>query len=231
MVDLQRAGGIAAVLQALAYVVGFAVLATLLNPGNTESWSSEQRLDFILERKLGFQIWMNFIYVVFGIALVILATALHERLKNHLPGLMQVATAFGLIWAGLVIASGMVSSVGLESVAALHAEDLEQAVSLWHAVNAIQLGLGGGVEIVGGLWVLLISVAALRSRKLSTTLSYLGVVVGVAGLLTIVPALGDLGMIFGLGQILWFIWIGFHLLCRPAADDSSKPTTRRGGAA
>ncbi|MFA7540641.1 MAG: hypothetical protein WCZ02_00915, partial [Lysobacterales bacterium] len=97
MVDLQRAGGIAAVLQALAYVVGFAVLATLLNPGNTESWSSEQRLDFILERKLGFQIWMNFIYVVFGIALVILATALHERLKNHLPGLMQVATAFGLI--------------------------------------------------------------------------------------------------------------------------------------
>lgn len=228
MADLQKAGGMAALLQAMAYVVGFGVVATLLNPGDTESWSPAQKLEFVLDRKRGFQIWMNFIYVVFGIALVVLAMALHERLKGHLPGLMQVATSFGLIWAGLVIASGMVASVGLESVSALHAKDLEQAVSLWLAVSAIQLGLGGGVEIVGGLWVLLISVAALRSSEFSKALGWLGVLVGIAGLLTIAPPLRDFGMVFGLGQILWFVWIGLVLLRRPEAGSSFRTDPLRG---
>lgn len=230
MKSLQRMGGIAAFIQALAYIVGFAVLATLLNAGDTEGWSSAQKLDFVLERKSAFQIWMIFIYVVFGIALVVLAVALHERLKERKPGLMQVATSFGLIWAGLVIASGMVASVGLESVSALHANDVEQAISLWLAVNAIQLGLGGGVEIVGGLWMILISIAALHSGNFTRVLNYLGALVGVAGLLTIAPPLADLGMVFGLGQILWFLGVGFVLLRRPAADDSFKPTPLRGAA-
>lgn len=230
MKGLQRMGGIAAFIQALAYIVGFGVLATLLNPGDTEGWSAAQKLGFVLERKNWFQIWMIFIYVVFGIALVLLAVALHERLKEDKPGLMHVATPFGLIWAGLVIASGMIASVGLESVSALHASDVEQATSLWLAVNAIQLGLGGGVEIVGGVWMLLISMAALHSHDFTRVLNYLGVLVGVAGLLTIAPPLADLGMVFGLGQILWFMGVGFVLLRRSAAGSSFKPTPLRGEA-
>lgn len=41
-------------------------------------------------------------YVVFGIFLVVLALALYERLKAGAPAMAQTATAFGLIWAGLV---------------------------------------------------------------------------------------------------------------------------------
>jgi hypothetical protein len=74
-------------------------------------------------------------------------------------------------------------------------------------------GLGGGVELVGGLWVLLISWAALRTGELGRVLNYLGVVVGVAGILTIVPALAEVGaMVFGLGQIVWFVWLGIVML-------------------
>jgi hypothetical protein len=57
MVNLQKAGGIAALFETLAYIVGFGVMATLLNPGNAEGWSSAQKLDFVLERKTLFQIW------------------------------------------------------------------------------------------------------------------------------------------------------------------------------
>lgn len=213
MINLQRAGGIAALFQALAYIVGFAVIATFLNPGNVENWSSAQKLSFVLERKDIFQLWTAFIYVVFGISLVILAVALHDRLKGQ-SGLMQIATAFGLIWAGLVIASGMVASVGLEATDVLHAKDAAQAASAWVAIGAVQNGLGGGVEIVGGLWVLLISSAALRSGTFPKALNYIGMLVGVAGLLTIVPSLGFLGAVFGLGQILWFVWIGISMLRR-----------------
>lgn len=222
MTGLQKAGGVAAFVQALAYVVGFVVLATVLQPGDA-TWSTAQKLDFMLDMKRGFQVWMLFIYVVFGIALVVLAAALHERLRTHSPALLQVATAFGLIWAGFVIASGMVASVGLESVSALHAGNPEQALSLWLAVGAVQLGLGGGVEIVGGLWVLLISIAALRSGEFGKALSALGLVVGAAGLLTIAPPLADLGTVFGLGQIPWFVCLGCVLLRRPAAAGPLEP--------
>ncbi len=218
MIDLNRAGGAAAFVQAVSYIVGFVVLATVLNPAGAESWSAAQKLGFVLDRKLGFQIWMIFIYVVFGIALVILAVALHHRLRGRSSGLMEIATPFGLIWAGLVIASGMVASVGLDSAAVLHVSDVEQAASLWVAIGAVQRGLGGGVEIVGGAWLLLLSVAALRSSALTRPLNHLGIVVALAGLLTIVPPLGVLGAVFGIGQILWFIGIGFVLLRRPTTN-------------
>jgi hypothetical protein len=68
------------------------------------------------------------------------------------------------------------------------------------------------VELPGGLWMLLVSWAAWRSKELPTALNYLGLVVGMAGILTAVPALGELGVAFGLGSIVWFIWLGIVML-------------------
>jgi hypothetical protein len=214
MVKLQKAGGIAALVEALAYIVGFAVIATLLNPGNTDGWSAAQKLAFVLERKGIFQAWNLFIYVFFGVALVVLTVALHERFKAKSAALMQIATPFGLIWAGLVIAAGMVATVGLESVAKLYLTEPVQAVSAWFTISAIHNGLGGGVEIVGGIWLLLVSVAALQSGALAKVLNYIGIVVGLTGIVTVIPALSDLGAVFGIGQILWFAWIGIRMLRR-----------------
>jgi hypothetical protein len=210
--NLQKTGGIAALFEALAYVVGFAVMATLLNPGDTRGWTPAQSLSFALARQDILQATMILIYVVFGMALVFLAVALHERLKDRAPDLMKVGTPFGLIWAGLVVSSGMVGSVGLESVAALHPRDAAQAAYVWSAIGVVQEGLGGGVEIVGGAWVLLISAASLRSSVFPSALSYLGLIIGLAGILTVVPSLGELGAVFGLGQIAWFAWLGVIML-------------------
>jgi hypothetical protein len=210
--NLQKAGGIAALVEAFAYIVGFTIMATLLNPGDTGEWTHARKLSFALEKQSTVQALTILIYVVFGIALVLLSVALHERLNGRSSDLMKVATPFGLIWAGLVIASGMVGSVGLEAVAALHAQDAAHAASVWTAIGAIQDGLGGGVEIVGGVWVLLISIASLRSSALPGALSYLGFMVGAAGILTLVPSLSELGTVFGLGQIIWFAWLGFIMI-------------------
>ena len=73
-------------------------------------------------------------------------------------------------------------------------------------------GLGGGIEVVGGLWVLLVSWAALWARGLPRALNYLGMVIGVSGLLTVVPVLEVLGAVFGLGLIVWFAWLGIVML-------------------
>jgi hypothetical protein len=86
---------------------------------------------------------------------------------------------------------------------------------------------------VGSLWVLLLSVAALRTGQLNRALNTLGVVLSVAGILTIVPALYDsLIMIFGPGMIVWSVWVGIVLLrqkpvaaARPAEPFMSRPRT------
>lgn len=215
MKTLQKAGGIAALAEALAYIIGFAMMATVLNPGDTAGWNAERKLSFLLDRKLAFQIWMLFIYVAGGAGLAVLAVALHERLKAGFPGAMQIATAFGLIWAGLVIASGMIANTGLDTVAALYPQDATRATTAWIAIGAVQNGLGGGVEVVGGLWVLLISLVALRSAALPKALNVIGLVVGTSGVLSALPSLGGLGTIFGLTQIVWFAYLGYWMLRRP----------------
>ena len=68
--------------------------------------------------------------------------------------------------------------------------------------------LVGRVEVVGGIWILLVSWAAFLAGRLPRKLNYLGVVVGVAGVLSVVPALEVLGIGFRLGEMVWIVWLG-----------------------
>lgn len=77
----------------------------------------------------------------------------------------------------------------------------------WHAASVVQDSLGGGIEVVGALWVLLVCIAAYRSRGLPRPLAVLGVVLGLAGISTLAPKLADTaGTVFGLGLIIWLTW-------------------------
>lgn len=208
-----RIGGVSALVQALCYLIGFGLLATLMNPGSTEGWTQVQKLEFILERQSLFVFWNVVIYVVFGAALVVLAVVLHRLLEPLSSLLVSIATPFGLIWAGLVVASGMLANVGLAWVAQAYKTGAEAAAQTWTMIGVVQDGIGGGVEVVGGLWVLGISAAALRSRSvLPNSINLLGLVVGVCGAVTIVPALSEMGAVFGLLQIVWFVGVGIVLL-------------------
>ena len=222
-----QAGGVAALIQALCYVCGFVMMATFLNPGNTDGWNQLQKLEFVLAHKGIIQLWNVVIYVVFGVALVVLAVSLHHLLKAASPLLMATATSFGLIWAGLVLASGMIANVGLESIGEAYARNATEAVEAWAVIAAVQDGLGGGVEIVGGLWVLLVSIVTLRQRHVFPThLSLIGMFVGAAGIGTLVPALGVLGAVFGISQILWFLIMGIVLVRSDEVRlERSKATT------
>ena len=161
-------------------------------------------------------------YVVFGIVLAVLALALHQRLKSAGPIVMQVATAVGLMWAFVLVASGMVFNAGMAAVADAYPADPGQAASMWQAIEPIAQGLGGaGGEILGGLWVLLVSFAGLRTSGLPRPLAWLGVAVGLVGILSLIPALGDAAIAFGLLQIGWLLWLGITML--RATERSEQP--------
>ena len=209
-IDLQKLGGIAALIEAALYVTGFGLFLTVLDSSGYQGYV--EKITFLAANQVASFIAYLLIYVVFGLVLVVLALALHARLKNGSPAIMQTATAFGLIWAGLVIASGMIANIGNSTVVRLFSENQDQAVSLWLAIITVQEALGGGNEVVGGLWVLLLSWAAMRGRSLPKMLNYLGVLVGLAGILTVIPAYVVLTDVFGLGQIVWFAWLGIVML-------------------
>jgi hypothetical protein len=94
-------------------------------------------------------------------------------------------------------------------------------MTLWRSIYAVVEGLGGGNEVVGGLWVLLLSFAALKGDQLSKKLNYFGIFVGMVGALTVYPA-QLLTEIFGVSQIVWFSWLGAGMLASSKANQPIK---------
>ncbi len=210
--ERQRFGGIAALVAASTFVFGFVMLATVFSDYATGDPGPRESVDFVVKHQTALFIWQFVIFIVFGVALVPLVVALHHRLRATAPTTAGIAAVFGFIWAGLVIAAGMIANVGLGTIGDLNDTAPRQAESVWSALDAVQTGLGGGNEIIGGIWVLLVSATALHAAALPRALSYLGIVAGVAGLVTIIPALELVGGVFGLGLIVWFVWVGTVLL-------------------
>ncbi len=212
MKNLQKMGGIAALYLAAALL--FALVGYLLVIGTLDVVDPVEKVAQLVDNQ-AFLYTLNLIaYVVWGIVMVPLALALYERLKASSPAMMQIATAIGLIWACIVIASGQVTNLGMNAVVDLYSKDPAHAATVWMAIDSVANGLGSaGGEILGGTWMLLVSWAALRGRELSKALNYLGVLVGVAGLFSAVPALfGELVIIFGLGKMVWSLWLGIVML-------------------
>ena len=222
MKTLQKSGGFAALYLAVAYLIGIVIfLAVLDYPSITDP---AQKVALLVEQQMVIFSTNLLMYVFFGVFLVVLSLALHDRLKSSAPAMMAVATAIGIIWAGSLIGSGMVSNAGIAPTVALYATDPAQAASAWQGIETVATGLGNGNgEILGGLFTLLVSLAALRTGGLSRVLNILGLFVGVVGLLSLVPALTDLLTgVFGLGQIVWFVGLASVLLRRSPARTAPR---------
>lgn len=139
---------------------------------------------------------------------------------------------FGLIWTALIIGSGnlMMSDFGV--VGTLYTKDPAQAETVWLALDAVETGIVSGNEIVGGLWVLLLSYAALRTNRLNRALNYLGLLLGgigvVTGLFAFIPEVKEVIMSFGLGMIVWSVWVGIVMLHgRPVMISTSQMNPQR----
>ncbi|MGP1354326.1 MAG: hypothetical protein ACTS1Z_13475 [Parasphingopyxis sp.] len=212
-----RIGGVAALFNAAAYLFGFALFFAVLDRSGYEGLAGN--LTFALDNQAMIALAMVALYLAFGVALTILVVTLHRYLArgSDTELTMQIASAFGLIWSGLVLASGMTGLVGLQTVASVATNDTDAAASIWSAVGIVQSALGGGIELVGGLWMLLISIVGLQTGLLPRWLNWPGIVVALAGIVTFVPGLGDFAALFGLGQILWFALLGMLMLRRPVA--------------
>jgi len=209
---LERIGGAAALVAAGTFAYGIALFATTFadytDPDNTPAES----VDFLVDHQGSLLAWYIGIYIVFGAALVPMGLALRKRLVDVAPVLADTAAVFAAIWAALMYATGMISNIGIEAVADLAETDPDGAAGLWSSIDTVTNGLGGGNELVGGIWILLVSIAGLRTARLPRWLNVVGLVSAVAGIVTVVPDFEAIEMVFGLGFIVWFVGVGVTLL-------------------
>lgn len=213
MKNLQKMGGFAALYLAIAYLTGIVLFLFVLDyPSIVEP---AQKVALLVDKQMVIYITNLLMYVVFGVFLIVLTLALYERLNAASPAIIQTAAVIGIIWAGVLIASGMVANAGIAPVVTLYGKDPAQAALAWLAIESVANGLGGANgEILGGLLTLLVSWAALQVHGLAKGLNYLGILVGLVGIISTVPGLSDLAGLFGMSQVLWFVWLGIVLLRR-----------------
>lgn len=213
---MQKTGGIAAIANAAIFLAAMVVFFTLFSGDGSETNGDPfQDVAFVAENTNLLYTFYLVVYVAWAMLLVVVALAWHDLIAATSPALARIAMVFGVIWAGLIIATGMVAGIAFTVVADLYDADPVQAGQVWQIVTVVTRGIGGEIEIVGGAWILLGSIATVRAGGSAKALGYCGAAVAVAGLITVVPALRAVGgPIFGIGTTVWFAWLGVAILRR-----------------
>ena len=234
--SLQKWGGIAAIIEAFTYIFGFVLFFGVLDASGYDT--PQRYLEFIIENRDTFFVGYLISGILFSFALIVLVQAIYRRFRQASPELMSFTAVVGYLWVGIVLASSMVFLTKLGTIVKFHAVDPEQALVINRSVEIIVDALGGGIELVGAVWVLAISFVGLKSRIYNAFLHYWGVLVGIAGILTLFSGLSFLATnpffevttaIFGLGQIAWFLALGIAMLRERSSDE--PVATASGGAA
>ncbi len=213
MVKLEKIGGFAAFYLGLAYAAAIGLFLVVLDLPSIVS--AEQKLELVAANALLFHGMHLAIYVIFGVVLTVFVFALHEALKGVAPLSGRFASILGFMWAVLLIASGMVTIAGIGPAIEMLETNPSAAAVYWSGIETVAEGIGLGLgEILGGLMTLVFSLAALRGGVFPKALNYLGIVVGVAGTVSVLPGLQDVAALFGITQLVWFFWLGAVFLRR-----------------
>ena len=109
----QRAGGVAALYLAAAFLVSMPYFLIVVNWASLVD--SAQKVTALVANQNSMYVMYLVTYVVFGIVLAVLALALWKRLAGS-PSIAAVSGAVGLIWACMLVASGLVFNYGAAAV-------------------------------------------------------------------------------------------------------------------
>jgi len=214
-----RIGIASSVYMAVAYITGILIFVVVLKyPQITEDLD---KVKLIVEMKSMMFVSNLIMYVVFGPVLILFILFLVSLLDNRQTVLVKFSAIIGYIWAGSLTASGMIANGAIEPITRLFSDNPEQAVYLWQMLDTVSLSIGNGNgEILGGLMTLGFGIAIMQNEHLSRRLGVFGIIVGFIGILSLIPPLADLAVIFGILQLGWFVLTGFSSIS--IKTDASK---------
>lgn len=201
-------GAIAAIVCATSFIIGLVVILFVVPDFNQ---GAEFRLAAFTKHKLLMQIWYFLVYVVFGFSLLVLSRSLLELTDGEHSFLEQVTSLVSYLWACYILACGLIAILSIEFLFSHNSDGTQHISEVWRQIYTIQMGLGEGVEWVGAIWVLFINSCLRERNRFPQPIILFGYFIAAIGMLTLYRPLADIGALFGLFQIVWFLAIAFFL--------------------
>lgn len=204
-------GIITSLYMALAYLGGIIIFIFLLR--YPEITGDVEKVNIIIEKKNMIFITNLILYVLFGPALILFILFLNTFIEDRNNLIVKFSTIIGYIWAGSLTASGMIANGSIEPIISIFYDNQVQAIYLWKMLDIVSLSIGNGNgEILGGIMTLGFGFIMLKEKHFSKILGLFGIIIGIIGIVSLVPFLSDFTIMFGLLQLIWFLASGFSSL-------------------
>ena len=213
----QGSGAIAAMVCASSFVIGLVVVLFLVPDFNQ---GADYRLAVFNKHKVLMQAWYFVVYVVFALSLVILSRSLLELKSGEHSFLEQIASLVSYLWACYLFTCGFIAILSIEFL--YTNSNVTSSVSeVWRQIYNIQMGLGEGVEWVGAIWVVFVNSCLHYKNRFPKSVTIFGFIIAAIGLLTLYNPLAEVGALFGLLQIFWFLTISVLLMKERSCERKS----------
>lgn len=207
--QLRMLAGAAFIGMALCYITLFAIYGAVLStPADV---STADKIAYLVENKNLFNLTFILGYAFFACLLCFCVYVIGGLYQQASPHVIAMATLFGYFWVVVLLCTGMIGISSNELLASLSSSNPAAAETIYYVRALLIESLGGGIEFIGGVWLLLLGVVSWRHGLLSKCLSAFTLIKGTIGIVTLICADSLLRDLFGVTGIVWFIWMGVSM--------------------
>ncbi len=211
---LQQIGGVAALLQTALYLLAFIFILMIWPMYGVRGPDDASNPALVLPALVNAPILSVFtlLDIPIAVCLLLVVLALADRLHGVSPVLTRIALTSGLMSAAFFLVLGMIRFLGWSQLASLYTQEQTGAATAYAALSALDNGIDGAALFTLAWWALLINWAALHTPTLPKALTYVGLLVGIAGIIAgMIPTLRPVALVL---VLVWTPWLGLVLLRR-----------------
>ncbi|WP_169579677.1 DUF4386 family protein [Saccharospirillum impatiens] len=211
---LKPLAGAAFIGMALCYITLFIIYGAILStPANA---NTAEKIAYLIDNKGLFNVTYVLGYVLFACLLCFCVYVIGGLYQQVSQPAMAMATMFGYFWVVVLLCTGMIGITSHELLASYSPSNPAAADAVYYARALLTESLGGGIEFIGGVWLLLFGAVSWRHGLLSKALSAFTLIKGAIGIATLFSAEPVLRDLFGITGIVWFLWMGIAMIRKPS---------------